>query len=41
MTNFNLEQAAREADRIADARLAAGAPPGHRGGSGAGTAEAG
>jgi MFS family permease len=31
----------RQADRIADARLAAGAPAGDRGGSGAGTAEAG
>jgi MFS family permease len=31
----------RQADRIADARLATGAPPGNRGGSGAGTAEAG
>jgi MFS family permease len=31
----------RQADRIADARLATGAPPGSRGGSGAGTAEAG
>lgn len=31
----------RQADRIADARLATSAPPGNRGGSGAGTAEAG
>src|SRR5258708_33312664 len=31
----------RQADRIADARLATGAPPGNRDSSGAGTAEAG
>lgn len=31
----------RQADRIAEARLAAGAPPGDRDSSGAGTAEAG
>jgi CRP-like cAMP-binding protein len=31
----------RQADRIAETRLATGAPPGNRGSSGAGTAEAG